>query len=216
MLSGILKRFTSIAILSQTKTSGWIPFLFISLLPFWGYIFFDWHQGVILASFFIDRFLYVIFLFFVDQIHVFKAQKWSVTFLFQNLLQFAVIGYFIIGVGFFIIQLTGISDDNLLIQDILEISITLFILYGYHSYLSIKNDDSSKWKSNHTSSLVILVFSTVGSFLIAFFLGVFLVMPLKGTYLGVFFNSGYGVIIFFITSFRMIFDLLAMTTKKGA
>ena len=214
MLSGILNRIATFAIFSQISSTGWLGFVLLSFLPFFGYTVLGWNHGIIISSFFIDRMIFVFFYFLANTYHMQKSNRSKSQSLFKDFFVFLVSSYMLLQFLALVLSLSGLLNDFKLTHELYEMSISIFVVYLIQWLLSLRTVDSNKWEGNVGTKAVLITISSAFIFMVSFFLGVFLKRPLQGTFLGAFFQTGYGVIIFCIMSFRLMFDVVSFKMNK--
>lgn len=215
MISGILNRLAAFAIFTQLSSTGWIGFVLLSFLPFFGYTLLGWNHAIILSSFFIDRIVFVFFFLLAEKYHLAKSNRLDKNSLFKDVFAFLVTSYMLLQFLGLILSLTGLLREMSLTQELLEMTFSIFIVYLVQWLISLKQTKSELWVRQALTRCVTITISSAFIFMIAFFAGVFLKSSVDGTFLANFFQTGYGIIIFVMMSLRLLFDVISFKLNKS-
>lgn len=214
MLSGILNRLAAFAIFTQLSSTGWIGFVLLSFLPFFGYTLLGWNHAIILSSFFIDRIFFVFFFLLAEKYHLAKSKRLDFNSTLKDVFAFLVTSYMMLQFLGLILSLTGLLNEISLTKELLEMSSSIFIVYLVQWLISLKQTKSESWIPQVFTRCVSITLSSAFIFMIAFFIGVFSIRLIKGSFLGDFFQTGYGIIIFVMMTLRFLFDVISFKMNK--
>lgn len=209
-IAPMLLRLSGITIFHQLSGAGWGVFVLLSFLPFIGVAWLGWSAGFVMAAFFIDR---IVFLAFraAWQWRMMKGDTGS------NKARMVVItgvaGYMLLQMLGLVATFTDIAQAPDLGGRFLEILIPTVLLYGFFFFRGVMAGGHAGDNGKYMPELVTFVLVNAGVFLVAFVGGIFLVRPLDGTFLGSFFQSGYGVVIFLLVFLRLLADALLFSRK---
>ncbi len=214
MIMGILQQLAGLSIYSQLKFSGWLSFIILGFLPFLGVVFFGWSVEIVLLSYFLDRIIYLFYLFLADEVHHFKALGFNVSKSLKNGFIWLVSSYLMLQFVGLIASLTGSFQQPGLRVELVQIIGALFILYAVPWFQSVWKTDSSAWQNQTQKQTVPIVLLSTFTFMIAFFSGIFLRNSIEGTFLAGMFKNGYGIIIFVFVLIRFLTDAFYFTRKR--
>jgi hypothetical protein len=214
MLLGLLQQLAGLSIYSQLKISGWISFIILGFLPFFGVVFFEWSVEIVLLSYFFDRIIYLFYLFLADEIHRFKASGFNVSKGLKNGFIWLVSSYMLLQFVGLIASLTGAFQQSNLRSELIQILGSLFIFYGIPWLQSVWKADSRAWQNQIQKQSIPIILLSAFTFMFAFFSGIFLRNSIEGTFLAGFFKNGYGIVIFVFVFLRFLTDAYFFTRKR--
>lgn len=208
MVGSIFQKFSLAVVFGRLKTTGWIAFILLGILPFFGVIFLSWEPSIILAGYFADRIIYLLFYFLTDVIMFTRSGKFTGTELGKKVFSALVSIYIMLQFFALIADIAGIFTSQEMLNELISLTAAIFLLYGIQFVLSLKQIKPSEWKSDLITQYGRMVFLSGAIFMISFVGGVFLVPIIRDSFLSSFFVNGYGIIIFMFTILRMASDMI--------
>lgn len=215
-MQALLQKLSLMFMFGELRKTGLTAFFLLGIFPFFGVILFGWNPAIILAGFFIDRVIYLLFCFIYDVILLAKSSEKGdkLRKLIQALFVYLVSSYMLIQFFGLIVSIAGLLDQPDTVQDLTTLLIAIIILYSI-PFISGLRDISKIPQSPHSlNHYVGIVLISAAIFMISFVGGVFLVPALQDHALGYFFKSGYGVVIFLFVSLRLIVDIFFFSFKQ--
>lgn len=209
-IASMVLRLSGMAIFHQLSGLGWGVFVLLSFLPFVGVAWLGWSAGLVMAAFFVDRIVFLIFK-AAWQWRLMKGDTGS------NKVRMVVItgvaGYMLLQMLGLVATFTDIARAPDLGRQLLELLIPTVLLYGFFFFRAVMAGTNTGDDGKYLPELVTFVLVNAGVFLVAFVGGIFLVRPLDGTFLGSMFQSGYGVVVFLVVFLRLLVDSLFFSRK---
>jgi hypothetical protein len=203
----------------ELRKTGLTAFFLLGLFPFFGVILLGWNPAIILAGYFIDRIVYLLFCFIYDVILLARSSQSEnkLKRLVQALFVFLVSAYLLIQFFGLIVSIAGLLDQPDTTQDLITLLIAIIILYSIPFIGGLKNINKLPQSPHSLNHYVGIVMISAALFMISFVGGVFLVPVLREHVLGYFFKNGYGIIIFLFVALRMITDIFffSFNAKKS-
>lgn len=207
MLTGIIQKLSLISIFGRLQRTGWIAFFVLAWLPFFGVAFLGWEPTLILVAYFLDRLIYLFFYFIIDVVMLKRTKNLDANKLVRNFFVLVVCCYFLLQLGGLVISMSNLFESQNSINELIQISIAIFILYGIQCINALFKLDPYEWKSNFFITGSGSVFIAGSIFLVALIGSVFLVSTIKNSLFANFFGTGYGILIFIFTLLRIVSDL---------
>lgn len=205
----VSKYLSGIVIYGKMRTSGWIGFLLVTSLPFVGVRFFDWLPGLILASYVLDRIVYVVFYFGFETLMLYRSSGRLKPRLFlRELLSLIVICYLLVQLFALTATLTGIFTSWGMVSELGTMAGVICLHYGGQFILSILSAKPANWKPRVANEGVRIVILTSVTIMVSLILGIFLTVAIKDTMLAPFFGNGYGIVMFLFVLIKLVSDLL--------
>lgn len=214
MLLGFLQQLAGLSIYSQLKFSGWISFVILGFLPFFGVVLFGWSVEIVLLSYFLDRMIYLFYLFLADEIHRFKTSGFMVSKGIKNAFIWLVSSYILLQFVGLIASLTGAFQQPDLRSELIQIVGSLLILYGVPWFQSVWKTDSRAWQNQIQKQTIPIVLLSAFTIMIAFVSGIFLRNSIEGIFMVGFFKNGFGIVIFVFVFLRFLTDAFFFTQKR--
>ncbi|TNE74294.1 hypothetical protein EP331_02010 [bacterium] len=214
MLQGIFNRLAAFTLFAQLQKTGWAAFVLLGFLPFIGVVFLGWSVEVVLLSYFIDRLVYIFYLFLADEIHRIRSRRFIVQDFVRTFIVFLVVMYMLLQFVGLIASLTGALKNASITTELIQVLVSIAVLYGIPWAQSFWKTDSAKWEFQFFRQSVGLVLVSGATFMIAFIGGVFLVNTIRDTFLASFFKNGYGIVIFIFVLLRLSTDAFFFTIKR--
>lgn len=215
IVTSTIRYLSGAVIFGQMRAMGWIGFFLIAFLPFIGVRFLDWHPGMLLTGYVIDRIVYLLFFFAMESVMMARSGRLTSSSFVRELLVVLVMSYMLLQFFGLIVSLTGIANSMEGLREIFALTIAMFVIYGLQFVSALRTDDAKDWEPKVFKEGVVLVILTGFTILFSLVIGVALTVALKNSMFADFFDTGYGVVIFLFVVIRLVSDVWFFSRRGG-
>jgi|GEM_PF-5189788 hypothetical protein len=210
MIVSLLGKLSGLVLFSRLRQSSLAAFIVLSFLPFLGVIWFDWEPIHILAAYFIDRLLYLLFFQITNIGMQIRGRKNGLAGrIFRIFFELFVGGYMLLGLLFFVLSLSGdFFKSTTFYYEFFQLTVAIALLYLIPCVQTLRLESPETWKSKDVVHTVGIVLLSGAVFMISFVGGVMLIPVFSNSFFSSFFGSGYGIVMFLFVLLRMVSDML--------
>lgn len=208
MLARILQKLSFIVVLGRLNTIGFFGYILLSFIPFIGVTLLGWDPVMILIGYFVDRIIYLLFLWLMNRIMLKKSNRLKTHSSFKDLLVILVGSYMLLQFGALFYSFGGTLEPEEQLNELAAITVCIVFFYGYQFYVGLQSINPHSWVNNILTQTIGIVLLSGFLALSSLFLAIFLAQSVNGTFAGSFFQSGYGIMIFVFIAFRLVSDFL--------